>query len=79
MNESGANEKATIQCFRCATYHTSVFNMVCAGACKCNCTTFPSWPVWITIVPLGEAITQMCFEWKLLKENFQNHAPKFNP
>ena len=29
--------KHTVKCFRCATYHMWVFNMVCAGACECDC------------------------------------------
>ena len=42
-------EKHTIQCFRCATYYTSVFNMACLEACECNCMPFPSRPVYLFV------------------------------
>ena len=42
MNESDIDVEATKQYFRCGTYHTCIFNMACAGTCKCNCTSFPS-------------------------------------
>ena len=34
----------TIQCFRHTKYPMCVFNMVCAGACECDCTPVPSRP-----------------------------------
>ena len=36
--------KHNIKCFRCKTYHTCVFNMAYAGACKYDHTPFPSRP-----------------------------------
>ena len=38
MNESGAIEKK----HRRAIYNTCVINMMCAGACECDRTPFPS-------------------------------------
>lgn len=47
--------KHTIQCFFCATHHTWVFNMACAGIWKYNRTSFPPRPVYISSVDLKHA------------------------
>ena len=53
-----------IQCFRCATYHMCVFNMVCLRTCKCDCKPFPSRPA-LGFNPIlqkfGEMICGMIF------------------
>ena len=44
MNETGTIGKAHRTIFRRATYHRSVFNMACAGACECQRTSFACRP-----------------------------------
>ena len=47
MNQESAPEsmeKPIIQCFKSATYHTSIFSMTCAGACDYNHMPSPSRP-----------------------------------
>ena len=51
-------EKHTIQCFRPATYHASVFIMVCAGIRECNRTTFLTLSLFIDFRKVDENLTE---------------------